>query len=174
MGFFIHDPWGFYSDRGFSNLMDDAFIWAEVFWNWAWGFIQPVVSPKCPRILYLLSWKSTLKILLPSQTRKKLFFNSETGNLFGRVLFTFYPWGFYSERGFTKVTGGGFIRAEVFGYLPLWVLIRLRFSQSYPWPFYSPQGFNLAGKSTKEPFVRFDPVDSTICGDNWRVSNGRI
>ena len=32
-GFFILDPWGFHSDRGFSKLMDDAFIWAEVFWN---------------------------------------------------------------------------------------------------------------------------------------------
>ena len=28
------DPWGFYSDRGFSKLMDDAAIVAEVLWNW--------------------------------------------------------------------------------------------------------------------------------------------
>ena len=33
MGFFILDPWGFYSDQGFFKLMDDAFIWAEVFWK---------------------------------------------------------------------------------------------------------------------------------------------
>ena len=31
--FFILDPWGFYSDRGFSKLMDDAAIVAEVLWN---------------------------------------------------------------------------------------------------------------------------------------------
>ena len=34
-------------------------------------FIQPVLFPKYPRILYLLSWKSTLKILLPSQNKMR-------------------------------------------------------------------------------------------------------
>ena len=33
-GFFLFlTPGVFYSDQGFSKLMDDAFIWAEVFWN---------------------------------------------------------------------------------------------------------------------------------------------
>ena len=64
-------------------------------------FIQPVVFPKCPRILYLLSWKSTLKILLPSQTRKNLFFLSDTGD------------GYDSHQCFLPFTPEGFIRTVV-------------------------------------------------------------
>ena len=120
-------------------------------------FIQPVVFPKCPRILYLLSWKSTLKILLPSQTRKKLFFYSETGDvafiwqsafyllplrvLFGAWFYKSDWWWFYKGRGFWIFTPVGFNQTEVFTKLP--------------GPFYSPRGFNLAGKSISNGHCNF-------------------
>ena len=60
MGFFIRDPWGFYSDTGFSKLMDDAFKWAEVFWN----CVEVCMYPAPPLYLYTYLLRFETKILL--------------------------------------------------------------------------------------------------------------